>query len=125
MPKAKPEIAVCRALAHRLDGDLGRGLFQHRSPGVHRVRRGRHGQLPVRVCAGLHGLAGRHTGRRTMCRVVREGGDGADGTPETGRGWAKLRDGELHGPIAIHLGDESGFVAERAKLVRPKAKKRK
>src|SRR6478736_5600414 len=40
-----------------------------------------------------------------------EGGDGADGTPLTGRGWAKLEDEELHGRIAIHLGEESGFVA--------------
>src|SRR5262245_42454145 len=44
-----------------------------------------------------------------------EGGDGADGTPLTGRGWAKLEDGDLHGLIVIHLGDESGFVAQRAK----------
>jgi hypothetical protein len=31
----------------------------------------------------------------------------------TGRGWAKLEDGELYGMILIHLGDESGFVAKR------------
>jgi hypothetical protein len=43
-----------------------------------------------------------------------EGGDGADGTPLTGRGWTKLKDDELHGMIFIHLGDESGFVATRA-----------
>jgi trans-aconitate 2-methyltransferase len=43
-----------------------------------------------------------------------EGGDGADGTPLTGRGWAILRESELHGMIFIHLGDESEFVAERA-----------
>lgn len=43
-----------------------------------------------------------------------EGGDGADGTPLTGRGWAKLGDEGLEGMIFIHLGDESGFVAERA-----------
>jgi hypothetical protein len=52
-----------------------------------------------------------------------EGGDGADGTPLTGRGWAKLEDDELHGLIAIHLGDESAFVAKRArKRLRPKRK---
>ena len=33
----------------------------------------------------------------------------------TGRGWAKLDNDELHGLIVIHLGDESGFVAKRAK----------
>jgi hypothetical protein len=42
-----------------------------------------------------------------------EGGDGADGTPLTGRGWAKRDDDKLHGMIFIHLGDESGFVATR------------
>jgi hypothetical protein len=44
-----------------------------------------------------------------------EGGDEADGTPLTGRGWGKLDDDELQGMIFIHLGDESGFVAKRAK----------
>jgi hypothetical protein len=43
-----------------------------------------------------------------------EGGDGADGTPLTGRGWAILRENELRGQILIHLGDDSEFVAERA-----------
>ena len=53
-----------------------------------------------------------------------EGGDGADGTPLTGRGWAKLEGGELNGMIVIHLGDESGFGAKRAK-VRKRPKKGK
>ena len=43
-----------------------------------------------------------------------EGGDGADGTPLTGRGWAILEEDELHGMIYIHQGDESDFEAERA-----------
>jgi hypothetical protein len=43
-----------------------------------------------------------------------EGSDGADGTPLSGRGWAVLRDDELHGVIFIHMGDESEFEAERA-----------
>jgi hypothetical protein len=43
-----------------------------------------------------------------------EGGDGADGTPLTGRGWAKLGGEGLVGMILIHLGDESEFEAERA-----------
>ncbi len=42
-----------------------------------------------------------------------EGNDEMD--PAQGRGWAKLKDDELHGMIFIHLGDESGFVAKRAK----------
>jgi len=43
-----------------------------------------------------------------------EGGDGADGTPLAGRGWAILREEGLHGMIFIHQGDESDFEAERA-----------
>ncbi len=43
-----------------------------------------------------------------------EGGDGADGTPLTGRGWAVLDDNEIHGIICIHLGDESEFRASKA-----------
>ena len=47
-----------------------------------------------------------------------EGGDGADGTPLTGRGWAVLAADELSGMICIHLGDESEFKATR--IVRTK-----
>ena len=44
----------------------------------------------------------------------------------TGRGWAKLEDDDLHGMIVIHLGDESDFMAKRAKAPkRPKSKKPK
>lgn len=47
-----------------------------------------------------------------------EGGDGADGTPLTGRGWAAL-DGEgLKGEFVIHDGDESAFRAARKKAKR-------
>ena len=42
-----------------------------------------------------------------------EGGDGADGTPLTGRGWAILQEDKLHGMIFIHQGDASEFVAGR------------
>ncbi|MHC5540245.1 hypothetical protein ACYOEI_18655 [Singulisphaera rosea] len=41
-----------------------------------------------------------------------EGGDGADGTPLTGRGWAILQEDELHGMFFIHEGDDSEFVAK-------------
>lgn len=43
-----------------------------------------------------------------------EGGDGADGTPLTGRGWAILQGDELSGLFCIHEGDESAFEATRA-----------
>jgi hypothetical protein len=43
-----------------------------------------------------------------------EGSDGADGTPMSGRGWAKLSDERLDGMIFIHQGDESEFGAQRA-----------
>jgi hypothetical protein len=42
-----------------------------------------------------------------------EGGDGADGTPLTGRGWARLNVKELNGMLYIHLGDDSEFIAKR------------
>lgn len=43
-----------------------------------------------------------------------EGGDGADGTALTGRGWAILKGDELSGLFCIHEGDDSDFVAKRA-----------
>jgi hypothetical protein len=42
-----------------------------------------------------------------------EGGDGADGTSLTGRGWAVLNGTDLNGVFFIHYGDESGFVARK------------
>jgi hypothetical protein len=42
-----------------------------------------------------------------------EGGDSADGTSMTGRSWAKLKDGGLHGMFFIHMDEESEFVARR------------
>ncbi len=44
-----------------------------------------------------------------------EGGDAADGTPLTGRGWGVLKDDDLHGEFFIHDGDDSEFVATRKK----------
>jgi hypothetical protein len=50
-----------------------------------------------------------------------EGMDEMD--PCTGRGWAVLEVDELHGMIFFHQGDESGFVAKRAKAQkRPRRK---
>lgn len=43
-----------------------------------------------------------------------EGGDGADGTPLTGRGWASLSGDSLSGMFYIHDGDESEFLAKRS-----------
>ena len=42
-----------------------------------------------------------------------EGGDAADGTPLTGRGWAVLEGEELNGMIYIHCGDHSEFTAAK------------
>lgn len=40
-----------------------------------------------------------------------DGNDEMD--PAQGRGWALMKDGELHGMIFFHQGDESEFVASR------------
>lgn len=52
-----------------------------------------------------------------------DGADGADGTPETGRGWAVLDGEELKGMIFFHFGDESDFVARRSKRKTKKGKR--
>jgi hypothetical protein len=54
-----------------------------------------------------------------------DGGDGADGTPLSGRGWAFLADDELNGMIFIHLGDDTEFVAKRKEKPGSKPKKAK
>jgi hypothetical protein len=52
-----------------------------------------------------------------------DGGDGGDGTPLSGRGWAILNGDELQGEFFIHLGDESEFEARRKTTPPPKLKK--
>jgi hypothetical protein len=52
-----------------------------------------------------------------------DGGDGADGTPLAGRGWAVLQGDELHAMIFIHQGDDSGFAARRAEGQQDKTRK--
>jgi hypothetical protein len=38
-----------------------------------------------------------------------EGSDEMD--PASGRGWAMIKEGQLHGWLSFHEGDESGFIA--------------
>lgn len=40
-----------------------------------------------------------------------------------GRGSAVIKNGELHGTIFFHGGDDSGFVARKKKQTRPKKKR--
>ena len=54
-----------------------------------------------------------------------EGGDGADGTPLTGRGWAVLRGDDLSGRFFIHEVEDSEFVAKRAKAPRSARRKKR
>ena len=51
-----------------------------------------------------------------------DGNDEMD--PAQGRGWAVIKGDELHGLIAFHRGDESGFVAKK-QGPQPKPKKPK
>jgi hypothetical protein len=66
------------------------------------------------------------------CRLTtRDGGPAVEWTwdgndemdPAQGRGWAVLRGDELHGMIFFHQGDDSGFVAKRARGQARKARK--
>jgi hypothetical protein len=64
---------------------------------------------PPEDCGGLWGYADYLAAvREPAVEWTWEGTDGADMNEMTGRGWVKLKDGDLHGMIFIHLGDESG-----------------
>lgn len=52
-----------------------------------------------------------------------EGGDGADGTPCTGRGWMTLDGDTLTGMFFFHQGDETKI--ELSRMAKKKAKPRK
>ena len=53
-----------------------------------------------------------------------EGGDGADGSPCSGRGWMALDDDDtLVGMFFFHCGDESGIVLRREREKKPRKRK--
>lgn len=54
-----------------------------------------------------------------------EGGDGADGTPCSGRGWMALDGETLTGMFFFHRGDESEIELSRMPEKKAKARKRK
>ena len=54
-----------------------------------------------------------------------EGGDGADGTPCTGRGWMTLDGETLTGMFYFHRGDESEIELRRMPDKKARPKKRK
>src|SRR4051812_34689609 len=65
------------------------------------------------ISAGIDCRFGTRDGK-PLVEFTFDGDD--DGHPCTGRAWAVIEgDGKLRGRIFIHLGDDSGFVAERAR----------
>ena len=54
-----------------------------------------------------------------------EGGDGADGTAYTGRGWMTLEAENLTGMFFFHRGDESEIELSRMPEKKAKPRKRK
>ena len=52
-----------------------------------------------------------------------EGGDGADGSPCSGRGWMTLADDKLTGMFFFHCGDESEIVLKREPDKKPRRRK--
>lgn len=92
----------------------GEGYFEFDARGLGSFRFG-----------GVHGQIDYRTTQRdgkTTVEFSWDGGDSADGTPLTGRGWAALDDEELDGMIFIHVGDESAF---KAKPTRPSSRRSK
>jgi hypothetical protein len=66
-------------------------------------------------------IAGRLTTKDAEPAIERTWDGNDEMNPAQGRGWAVIKDGDLHGMIFFHGGDESGFVAK--KKTRPKKKR--
>jgi hypothetical protein len=81
----------------------------------------RMGEFRVGLTSGNIDYRIAERGGRPAVEWTGEGMDEMD--PCTGRGWAVLEGYELHGMIFFHQGDESAFVAKRAKA--PKRRNRK
>jgi hypothetical protein len=102
-------------VAHRLDGTWDEDYFNEEVQAFIELEDNRTGKFQFGYVSGdIDWRPGMRDGQQAV-EWTWEGGDGADGRPLTGRGWAKLEGEELHGMIVIHLGDESDFVAKRAK----------
>jgi hypothetical protein len=56
----------------------------------------------------------RQAGTETDPRVEFSWSGFSDSDSVSGRGWAELRDGKLHGHLYFHLGDDSWFIAGKA-----------
>jgi len=70
----------------------------------------------IAIAGSLHCYYSERDGR-PLVEFTWEGEDDCD--PRCGRGWAAVHaDGTLRGRLFIHLGDDSGFVAERATKAR-------
>lgn len=62
--------------------------------------------------------------------VIREGREAVEFSwegnnerdPASGRGWAELNDDRLEGRLFFHLGDDSGFTAERSPPKAPRGR---
>jgi hypothetical protein len=64
-------------------------------------------------------------GDKTAVEFSFEGGDGADGTPCTGRGWMMLDGETLRGMFIFHRGDESEIELGRTPEKKTRPRKRK
>ena len=63
----------------------------------------------IAIEAGVDYRVGEHT--EGLCEFSFSGDD--DGSPISGRGWARIHDGKLRGMLFIHCGDETSFLAVR------------
>ena len=73
-----------------------------------------HGSFHFGYVQGTMDLRKSDRGGEPAVEFSWEGGDGADGTPLTGRGWASLSGDGLSGMFYIHDGDESVFLAKQS-----------
>jgi hypothetical protein len=71
------------------------------------------------VRANLNGKVGLRDGKETI-EFTFEAKDEMDDC--SGRGWAMIEAGHLEGKIVFHSGDETWFVAKKAKGPRPRRK---
>jgi len=77
----------------------------------------------IALTGNLHCYYSERDGR-PLVEFTWEGDD--DGDARCGRGWASVHaDGTLRGRLFIHLGDDSGFVAERATKARVRGASRR
>ena len=112
-------------MVHRLDGHVGQRYIDEEVPGYFELGPNGLGSFQFGYVQGDVDYRVTDRGDKAAAEFSFEGGDGADGTPCTGRGWMMLDGETLEGMFFFHRGDESEIELSRMPKQKARPRERK